>query len=85
MDLQVLTLKNSDPLQVASWVKTLQKSFTNVLSYGYLGDVAYHSDKAPLDGATPIRLFRFQKLLWNRGYQGEIAIYSESSDMQIDV
>ncbi|KAJ8983894.1 hypothetical protein NQ317_000930 [Molorchus minor] len=60
----------------------LLRLYASVLSYGYLGDVAYNSDKYRWMGPHRYDYSGFKKLLRNKGYQGEIAIYSESAEVQ---
>lgn len=58
----------------------LLRLYASVLSYGYLGDVAYHSDQYRWMGPKRYEYSGFKKLIANKGYQGEIAMYSESTD-----
>ncbi|CAG9816420.1 unnamed protein product [Phaedon cochleariae] len=57
---------------------TLLRLFASVLSYGYLGDVAYHSDQYRWMGPHRYDFSGFKKLVGNKGYRGEIAVYSEN-------
>nr|CAI5827655.1 unnamed protein product [Callosobruchus analis] len=61
---------------------TLLRLYASVLSYGYLGDVAYHSDQYRWMGPHRYDYSGFKKLVMNKGYQGEIAIHSESTKVE---
>ncbi|KAL3289469.1 hypothetical protein HHI36_022892 [Cryptolaemus montrouzieri] len=54
--------------------KNLLKIYASVLSYGYLGDVAYNSDRHRWMGPQRYNYSGFKKLIANKGYQGEVAI-----------
>ncbi|CAG9855157.1 unnamed protein product [Phyllotreta striolata] len=55
----------------------LLRLYASVLSYGYLGDVAYHSDQYRWMGPRRYDYSGFKKLVSNRGYHGELAVFSE--------
>lgn len=55
----------------------LLRLYASVLSYGYLGDVAYHSDQYRWMGPKRYDYSGFKKLVANKGYEGEIAMFSE--------
>lgn len=57
---------------------SLLSLYASTLSYGYLGDVAYHSDQYRWMGPRRYDYSGFKKLVSNRGYNGELAIYSEN-------
>ncbi|KAG5892276.1 hypothetical protein JTB14_036242 [Gonioctena quinquepunctata] len=57
---------------------TLLRLYASVLSYGYLGDVAYHSDRYRWMGPRRYDFSGFKKLVGNKGYRGELAVYSET-------
>ncbi|CAH1955619.1 unnamed protein product [Acanthoscelides obtectus] len=61
---------------------SLLRLYASVLSYGYLGDVAYHSDQYRWMGPHRYDYSGFKKLVMNKGYQGEIAIHSESTKVE---
>ncbi|KAF7267127.1 hypothetical protein GWI33_019621 [Rhynchophorus ferrugineus] len=61
---------------------TLLRLYASVLSYGYLGDVAYHSDQYRWMGPHRYDYSGFKKLILNRGYKGEIAIYTDTKEVQ---
>jgi ceramide kinase len=58
----------------------LLKLYASVLSYGYLGDVAYHSDKYRWMGPNRYNYSGFRKLMRNKGYEGEVAFFTEVDD-----
>lgn len=58
----------------------LLRLYASVLSYGYLGDVVHHSDRHRWMGPRRYDYSGFKKLMGNKGYEGEIAIYSEDPD-----
>ncbi|KAK9890084.1 hypothetical protein WA026_008894 [Henosepilachna vigintioctopunctata] len=61
----------------------LLKLFASVLSYGYLGDVAYNSDRHRWMGPQRYNYSGLKKLLANKGYRGEVALLTntESNDI----
>lgn len=59
----------------------LLKLYASVLSYGYLGDVAYNSDRHRWMGPQRYNYSGFKKLLANNGYQGEVAILTEKNEI----
>ncbi|XP_018571310.1 ceramide kinase isoform X2 [Anoplophora glabripennis] len=61
---------------------SLLRLYASVLSYGYLGDVAYNSDQYRWMGPRRYDYSGFKKLVRNKGYQGEIAVYSESESVE---
>ncbi|EFA10927.1 ceramide kinase [Tribolium castaneum] len=61
---------------------SLLRLYASVLSYGYLGDVAYHSDKYRWMGPNRYNYSGFKKLMRNRGYEGEVAFFSEVGDLK---
>ncbi|CAH0562734.1 unnamed protein product [Brassicogethes aeneus] len=56
---------------------SLLRLFASVFSYGYLGDVAYHSDRLRWMGPHRYDYSGFKKLVSNKGYTGQLAIYSD--------
>ncbi|CAG9759791.1 unnamed protein product [Ceutorhynchus assimilis] len=62
----------------------LLRLYASVLSYGYLGDVAYQSDQYRWMGPKRYDYSGFKKLMLNKGYQGEIAIYTEKKEVEAD-
>ncbi|KAH1023585.1 ceramide kinase isoform X2 [Dendroctonus ponderosae] len=60
----------------------LLRLYASVLSYGYLGDVAYHSDQYRWMGPHRYDYSGFKKLVLNKGYQGEIAIYTDKKETE---
>ncbi|XP_066247161.1 ceramide kinase isoform X1 [Euwallacea similis] len=60
----------------------LLRLYASVLSYGYLGDVAYHSDQYRWMGPHRYDYSGFKKLMRNRGYKGEIAIYTDKKEAE---
>ncbi|XP_017771467.1 PREDICTED: ceramide kinase [Nicrophorus vespilloides] len=58
----------------------LLRLYASVLSYGYLGDVAHSSDKYRWLGPKRYDYSGFKKLIYNMGYEGEIAMLSEKDD-----
>uniref|UniRef100_A0A2M4BGZ6 Putative ceramide kinase n=1 Tax=Anopheles marajoara TaxID=58244 RepID=A0A2M4BGZ6_9DIPT len=52
----------------------LLKLYASVLSYGYLGDIAYDSEKYRWMGPKRYDYSGFKKFLRNRGYDGEIVV-----------
>ncbi|KAL1493072.1 hypothetical protein ABEB36_011206 [Hypothenemus hampei] len=61
---------------------SLLRLYASVLSYGYLGDVAYHSDQYRWMGPRRYDYSGFKKLISNKGYQGEIAIYTDKKEVE---
>ncbi|XP_022915132.1 ceramide kinase isoform X2 [Onthophagus taurus] len=57
----------------------LLRLYASVLSYGYLGDVAYHSDRHRWMGPRRYEYSGLKKILMNKGYKGEIAVLSVES------
>lgn len=64
---------------------SLLKLYASVLSYGYLGDVAYHSDQYRWMGPRRYDYSGFKKLMRNKGYEGELAIYSDKDEIDDEV
>ncbi|XP_072402252.1 ceramide kinase [Diabrotica undecimpunctata] len=64
---------------------TLLSLYASTLSYGYLGDVAYHSDQYRWMGPRRYEYSGFKKLVSNRGYYGELAVYSENDGVVQDI
>ncbi|KAF5300184.1 hypothetical protein FQA39_LY11218 [Lamprigera yunnana] len=60
----------------------LLRLFASALSYGYLGDVAYNSEELRWMGPCRYDYCGFMKVLTNKGYKGEIAILSDSVDVE---
>ncbi|XP_060516142.1 ceramide kinase [Cylas formicarius] len=60
---------------------SLLRLYASVLSYGYLGDVAYHSDQYRWMGPHRYDYSGFKKLMLNKGYEGEIAIYTDKKEV----
>lgn len=60
----------------------LLRLYASVLSYGYLGDVAFHSDQYRWMGPRRYDYSGFKKLVLNQGYQGEIAIYTDKKEIE---
>ncbi|XP_049817445.1 ceramide kinase isoform X2 [Aethina tumida] len=56
---------------------SLLRLFASVFSYGYLGDVAYHSDRFRWMGPRRYDYSGLKKLVANKGYSGQIAIFSD--------
>uniref|UniRef100_A0AAG5D3A8 DAGKc domain-containing protein n=1 Tax=Anopheles atroparvus TaxID=41427 RepID=A0AAG5D3A8_ANOAO len=52
----------------------LLKLYASVLSYGYLGDIAYDSEKYRWMGPKRYDYSGFKKFIGNRGYSGEIVV-----------
>ncbi|KFB45366.1 AGAP002932-PA-like protein [Anopheles sinensis] len=52
----------------------LLKLYASVLSYGYLGDIAYDSEKYRWMGPKRYDYSGFKKFIGNRGYGGEIVV-----------
>lgn len=52
----------------------LLRLYASVLSYGYLGDVIYHSEKYRWMGPRRYDYSGFKTIIANKGYEGEIAI-----------
>ncbi|KRT79889.1 hypothetical protein AMK59_7079, partial [Oryctes borbonicus] len=55
--------------------------FASVSSYGYLGDVVYHSDRHRWMGPKRYDYSGFKKIVANRGYEGEITVLFERSEL----
>ncbi|XP_050313612.1 ceramide kinase [Anthonomus grandis grandis] len=60
----------------------LLRLYASVLSYGYLGDVAFQSDQYRWMGPLRYDYSGFKKLVLNKGYHGEIAIYTDKKDVE---
>ncbi|XP_030762356.1 ceramide kinase [Sitophilus oryzae] len=61
--------------------RNLLRLYASVLSYGYLGDVAFHSDQYRWMGPHRYDYSGFKKLILNKGYNGEIAIYTDKKEV----
>lgn len=57
----------------------LLRLYASVLSYGYLGDVAYQSDAYRWMGPKRYDYTGFKKIVQNKGYEGELAILSNDT------
>lgn len=61
--------------------RNLLKLYASVLSYGYLGDVAFSSEKYRWMGPQRYNYSGFKKLILNKGYYGELAVLSDMKDI----
>lgn len=61
----------------------LIKLFASVMSYGYLGDVAYDSEKFRWMGPKRYEYSGFKKIVANRGYEVELMIMSNQPNSMI--
>ncbi|XP_053669351.1 ceramide kinase [Anopheles marshallii] len=60
----------------------LLKLFASALSYGYLGDIAYDSEKYRWMGPKRYDYSGFKKFLANRGYNAEIVVHLDQRGKQ---
>uniref|UniRef100_A0A182NZD5 Uncharacterized protein n=1 Tax=Anopheles epiroticus TaxID=199890 RepID=A0A182NZD5_9DIPT len=60
----------------------LLKLFASALSYGYLGDIAYDSEKYRWMGPKRYDYSGFKKFLANRGYNAEIVVHLDRGGKQ---
>uniref|UniRef100_A0A182SMG3 DAGKc domain-containing protein n=1 Tax=Anopheles maculatus TaxID=74869 RepID=A0A182SMG3_9DIPT len=60
----------------------LLKLFASALSYGYLGDIAYDSEKYRWMGPKRYDYSGFKKFLANRGYNAEIVVHLDRRGKQ---
>uniref|UniRef100_A0A182QPW5 DAGKc domain-containing protein n=1 Tax=Anopheles farauti TaxID=69004 RepID=A0A182QPW5_9DIPT len=60
----------------------LLKLFASALSYGYLGDIAYDSEKYRWMGPKRYEYSGFKKFLANRGYNAEIVVHLDRRGKQ---
>ncbi|XP_014238859.1 ceramide kinase [Trichogramma pretiosum] len=58
--------------------KQLLRVYASILSYGYLGDVLRDSEKFRWMGPQRYDYSGFKKIIANKGYEGEIALLSET-------
>lgn len=58
--------------------KGLIKFYASVMSYGYLGDVCYESERLRWLGPKRYEYSGFKKIIRNRGYDAEISLLQES-------
>ncbi|XP_052865484.1 ceramide kinase [Anopheles cruzii] len=70
------TVKEADPTDRSTKPRPqLLKLYASVLSYGYLGDIAYDSEKYRWMGPKRYEYSGFKKFMRNRGYNGEIVVH----------
>lgn len=65
--------------------KGIIKFYSSALSYGFLGDVLYESDKHRWMGPRRYEYSGFKKILVNRGYDAELLILQEPERNESDV
>ncbi|CAO1421308.1 unnamed protein product [Diamesa hyperborea] len=58
--------------------KGLIKFYASVMSYGYLGDVCYESEKLRWLGPKRYEYSGFKKIIRNRGYEAEISLLQDT-------